>query len=92
MIEVSKLVETLRERADSDELAAGEIDPLHYTPDDPVDIAAGLEFLASERRECADMLEKQAAVIAEQGHTIARYMVELEIRAQVATPLDKAAQ
>jgi hypothetical protein len=34
---------------------------MHYTADDPEDIIAGLEFRARERRECADMIEQQAA-------------------------------
>ena len=81
---VNELIAKLRDRAESDEMAASEIDPLHYTPDEPGSIAAGLEFLAIERRECADMLEQQAAIIAEQGRKIADYIAELEARSAPA--------
>ena len=86
--QISKMIECLRERAESDELAASEIDPIHYTPDEPESIAAGLEFIASERRECADMLEHLSAVVADQGHRIASYMAELEARAHPIASAD----
>jgi hypothetical protein len=61
MVEDLKLIKRLRDAADADEVAAEELDPMHYTADDPEDIIAGLEFRARERRECADMIEQQAA-------------------------------
>jgi hypothetical protein len=61
MVEDLKLIKRLRDAADADEVAAEELDPMHYTADDPEDIIAGLEFRARERRECADMIEQQVA-------------------------------
>jgi hypothetical protein len=86
--DVTRLIVLLRDRADADEEVAAELDPLHYTPDDPADIIAGLQLMTSERRACADMIERQAAVIADLGHKLAAYMVELEERAVVWTATD----
>lgn len=89
--QVTELIAQLHDRADLDQEAADKIDPEHYTPDDPVDVAAGLEFQALEYRRCADMLERQSALIAEQGHRISAYMVELEARAASTSHTGSAA-
>lgn len=58
------LIERLRSAARIDRTAAEEIDPEHYTPDDPVDIVAGLVFYAEMMEEAAAALEALAASTA----------------------------
>lgn len=62
--ETEALIERLRHRAENARLAASEIDPDHYTPDDPADIAAGLEGEAAILEAAAAALSARAAPVA----------------------------
>ncbi len=62
---LEKHVAYLRHKAEGDALAAREMDPEDYEPDDPVSIQMGLEFSAETATKSADAIESLIARIRE---------------------------